>query len=141
MGLTVVDAGVLIGLADAGDAHHASAVRAFQAAWDRQDRIAIPASAYSEALVNPARSGPKAFDAMREFVAQLPMGVISLDAAIAEAAARLRQRHAALRLPDALVVATAIHIDADVLVTTDRRWPRRSALGFRGNLVVLSADN
>ena len=137
MGLTVVDAGVLIGLANSGDVHHGGARQAFESARERLDQIAIPASAYSEALVVPARAGLKAFDGMRAFVAQLPVSVIELDAAIAEIAAQLRQRHSALRLPDALVVATAIHLDADTLVTTDRRWPRRSALGLRGQLVTL----
>lgn len=140
MGLTVVDAGVLIGLADSGDAHHRGALSAFENARERLDQIAIPASAYSEALVAPARAGSKAFERMRAFVAQLPVSVIGLDAGIAEAAAQLRRRHAALRLPDALAVATAIRYDADTLVTTDRRWPGRSSLGFRGDLVVLAAN-
>lgn len=140
MGLTVVDAGVLIGLADSGDVHHPGSVQAFQDAWDRNDQIVIPASAYSEVLVGPARSGSMAFDRMRDFVAHLPVTVIDLDARIAEVAANLRRRSGStLRLPDALVIATAVHLDADALVTTDRRWPRRSALGLRGDLVVLAA--
>ena len=47
------------------------------------------------------------------------------------AAAQLRARHPALKLPDALVVATAVTLDADHLVTTDRKWPSRSRLGLR----------
>jgi len=42
---------------------------------------------------------------------------------IARKAARLRAIHKSLKLPDALVVATAIHCEAQRLVTTDRKWP------------------
>jgi predicted nucleic acid-binding protein len=44
MGLTVVDAGVLIGFLDANDAHHAAALLSLQAAVVRNDRIVLPAS-------------------------------------------------------------------------------------------------
>jgi predicted nucleic acid-binding protein len=39
-------------------------------------------------------------------------------------AAQLRAQHGPrLRLPDALVVATALELSADRLLTTDKRWP------------------
>jgi hypothetical protein len=36
-----------------------------------------------------------------------------------------------------MVVATAIVLNADCLVTTDRRWPFAPALGFEGEMVVI----
>jgi len=33
-----------------------------------------------------------------------------------------------LRLPDALVIATAASSDADRLITTDRKWPTAKAM-------------
>ena len=56
-------------------------------------------------------------------------------------AAALRARHRSLKLPDALVIATAIHLDADHLVTTDRRWPSRSRLGLRGRITEIRASS
>jgi len=53
---------------------------------------------------------------------------------IAASAAALRARHRTLKLPDALVIATASELDADRLVTTDRRWPARSRLGLRATI-------
>ena len=45
-----------------------------------------------------------------------------IDADVALVAARLRAKHRALRLPDALVLAVA-HVDAaDVILTADRKW-------------------
>jgi len=40
-------------------------------------------------------------------------------------------------LPDALVIATAIRSSAEVLVTTDRRWPAAGDLGYQGNMIIL----
>lgn len=135
MGLTLIDAGVLIGFLDSSDGHHVAARREFEEAGDRRDRVAIPASAFAEALVAPSRAGGAAVAAVRDFSDRLSLAIIELDAEIAVVAARLRARHGPkLRLPDALVVATALHLDADALVTTDRGWPSRSALGFAGQL-------
>jgi PIN domain nuclease of toxin-antitoxin system len=63
--------------------------------------------------------------AERQFVADLGIGIEPLTAPIARRAAALRARHAALRLPDALVLATADALDAPVL-TADRAWTRVS---------------
>ena len=35
----------------------------------------------------------------------------------------MRAGHAALKLPDALVIATAISLGADRILTTNRAWP------------------
>jgi predicted nucleic acid-binding protein len=136
VGLTVLDAGVVIGFLDGADPHHERARAALGDAGQRGDSLLLPVSAFAECLVGPARRGDAAITAVREFVARLPITIVPLDAAIAEAAARLRARHGGrLRLPDALVVATALVLDADRLLTTDRRWPRRASLGLRGQLL------
>ena len=138
MGLTVVDAGILIGFLDASDAHHENARRALADASERGDEILIPASALVECLVGPARRGNEAVAIALEFVARFPIVVVPLDDAVAEAAARQRAKHGQrLRLPDALVVATAEVLDADVLITTDRGWPTRRELGLRSQLVAI----
>ena len=136
MGLTVIDAGVLIGFLDSTDAHHDAAQRALTAASGQGDTLALPASAVAECLVAPARRGDDAVRTLREFVDRFPINVVPLDDTIAEAAARLRARLGRrLRLPDALVVATAQVLEADALITTGRRWPRRQTLRFDGRLL------
>lgn len=125
MGLTVVDAGILIGVLDADDAHHAGAVDVLSTAVDRGDRIVVPASAYAEALVGPARHGPPARRAVDEFLADLAADVEPITRQAAARAAELRATHRQrLKLPDALIVAIAMHLDADQILTTDRRWPK-----------------
>ncbi len=57
MGVTVLDAGVVIAGLDADDAHHTAAAGALTAARDRGDSFVVPASAYAEVLVRPAARG------------------------------------------------------------------------------------
>jgi predicted nucleic acid-binding protein len=138
VGLTVADAGVVIAYLDPSDAHAAAASVALLDARARLDRIVLPISAYSECLVEPTRRGPDALNLVQEAVAEYPLELTPISVEVAEAAARLRAAHGPrLRLPDALVVATAQVLDADRLVTTDHRWPDAATLPFRGELVVL----
>ena len=123
MGVTLVDAGVLIGFLDSTDGHHAAAHRALAEALRRGDQLLIPASAFAEALVGPSRHGARSVTTIRDLIARVPFEISPLDESTAIVAADLRARHKSLKLPDALVIATAIVRDADVVLTTDRRWP------------------
>ena len=124
MGLTILDAGVIIAVLDSADFHHESAAQALTAARARGDTLALPASAYAECLVAPYRRGAEAAAIVDEFVDALPARVEPASRAIGNAAAALRADHAgSLRLPDALVIATAIVLRADRILTTDSRWP------------------
>jgi predicted nucleic acid-binding protein len=137
MGLTVIDAGVLIGFLDESDAHHGTSTRELEGAR-RKGEIVIPASALAESMVAPARHGDASLDAVREFVERLPLGVAQLDAEIAIIAAQVRAQFGPrLKLPDALVIATAINVEADFLITTDRGWPSSATLGFDGVIVTI----
>lgn len=128
MALIHLDAGVLIGFLDADDRHHPAARAVVAEALDRSDRLAMAASALAECLVGPARRGDDAVDVVHDLRERLPIEIVDLDVEIATAAARLRARHRALRLPDALVLATASVGRADRLVTTGRRWPSQKDL-------------
>jgi predicted nucleic acid-binding protein len=124
MALTVLDAGIVIAVLDSNDAHHIAARVALADARRRGEELAVPASAYAEILVGPFRQGPGAADKVDEFLAALPARVEPATREVAATAARLRALHAPkLRLPDALVVATAIELRAGLLLTTDGGWP------------------
>jgi len=114
----ILDASVLIGLLDVADSHHDSAVDEVEAADQADTRLLTPASAYSEALVSFARAGRVA-DA-REAIAAMGISVEPLTAAIAELAAELRSSHERLRLPDAIVLATALYLSARLLTYDDQ---------------------
>ncbi len=123
MGLTHLDAGVIIAFLDGADAHHDAARSALSDALDDAERLSIAASALAECLVGPARRNTKAVELLRTAIDRLPVSVVHLDEEIATQAAVLRARHRSLKLPDALVIATAEHFSAERLITTDRQWP------------------
>lgn len=134
MALIHLDAGVLIGFLDDKDAHHPTARQVVTDALADGDGLAIAASALAECLVEPSRRGEDAVRTVLDFAERLPIDIVPLDVATATAAAGLRARHRALRLPDALVIATAVEGGADRLVTTDRGWPAPRALGLAGKV-------
>jgi|CXWL01.1.fsa_nt_gi predicted nucleic acid-binding protein len=138
MGVIHLDAGVVIGLLDAGDAHHQSSAQALAAALQSGDRLAMAASAFAECLVGPSRRGEPAVATVCSMFERLPINVVDLDVDIARRAAALRARHASLRLPDALVLATAAERSSDRLITTDRRWPTARKLGVSFTIAVLT---
>jgi predicted nucleic acid-binding protein len=124
MALTILDAGVVIAVLDAGDVHHAAAKEAVGGALARGDELALPVSAYAEVLVGPFRRNDEAAATVDAFLAALPARVEPATREIARTAARLRAQHGPkLRLPDALVVATALEKHAGFLLTTDADWP------------------
>lgn len=123
MGLTHLDAGVIIGFLDGDDSHHETSRAALSHALKQGDQLFIAASALAECLVGPARRSAKAVELVRSAVHRLPVAVVDLDEEIATQAAILRARHRTLKLPDALVIASAATSGADQLITTDRRWP------------------
>lgn len=124
MGLTVLDAGVIVAALDASDVHHRAAIDAVRAIQADGDSLLLPASSFAECLVWPFRAGDQAVSAVEALIDTLPLIVTPADRSTARTAARLRARHGnALRLPDALVVATAIEADASRILTTDRGWP------------------
>ena len=138
MGVVVLDSGVVIAALDATDAHHAATARAMRAARDRGDSFVLPASAYAEALVRPAMRGATTIAQVDDALDAAGIAIADADRAIARRAAALRAGHPSLRLPDALVIATAVDRDADNLLTTDQRWKGLRQLGLRGRLTVVA---
>jgi predicted nucleic acid-binding protein len=124
MALTILDAGVVIAILDSDDIHHAAAREAVTQVRARGEELAVPASAYAEVLVGPYRQSPNSAAKVDEFLAALPARVEPATREVARTAARLRAQHGPkLRLPDALVVATAVELRAVSLLTTDAGWP------------------
>lgn len=124
MDLTVLDAGIIIAILDAQDTHHAAARSALADRVLARDDLILPASAYAEVLVAPQGQGESAVQAVDAFLEALPATIEPVTPEIARIASGLRARHGRrLRLPDALVVATAINRRAARVLTTDSRWP------------------
>lgn len=124
MAVVVLDASVVVGVLDAGAALHSRATAAI--ADHRSDELVCPASAYAESLVMPYRRGPAAAERVDRFFDDFAVRIEPVGRDIARLAARLRAHHRALRLPDALVLATGEMLDADRVLTGAPAWTRIS---------------
>ncbi len=133
MGSVVIDSSVILALFDPQDALHAPAAAATRAAKNDGHSFILPASVLAEVLVGAARRGPDERDLRHRQMVNAFGTPRSLDEPIAVAAAERRARHPALRLPDALVLATADVTHADLVLTADKRW---SGLDPRVRLVA-----
>jgi predicted nucleic acid-binding protein len=123
--LVALDASVIIAFLDPDDALHDAAVEAVTE--HQHDELVIPLSVYAEILVAPYRRGAEAVAEVEAFLADFAVRIETLTPAIARAAAKLRSEFRSLRLPDALVLATADAFAADNVLTGDESWARISA--------------
>jgi predicted nucleic acid-binding protein len=130
MALAVLDASVVIAFRDPADALHTRAVAAFHEHSSAD--FVLPASVYAEVLVAPMRHSPNAVASLDAFIDDLGIQVAPATREIARQAAMLRAANAALRLPDAFVLATGEVLDAAVVLTGDAAWPR---LNMRARLI------
>jgi predicted nucleic acid-binding protein len=127
--LTVLDASIVIAVLDIEDAHHAAARAGLASRLDALDTFVLPVSAYAETLVGAFRGGDAAVATVEAFLDALPARIEPATPAIGRHAAGLRAQHGRrMPLPDAFVVATALELRAERVLTTDRRWP---AIGVR----------
>jgi predicted nucleic acid-binding protein len=123
----VLDSGVVVGFLDRQDALHDAADAAVRELIRRQ-RLLASAVTYAEVLTG-ARLGHHDEDDVTGFFRGLLSAVLPVDAAVADTAADLRARFKALRMPDALILATAERDpDVDLIVTGDQQLTRVSGL-------------
>ena len=118
MASVALDADVLIAFLDASDAQHETAVELLRPRLATGQPILIAASVYAEILVHPLQRGSD--HAVDAFIDAISATIVPIDRVIARRAAHLRGAHRALRLPDAISLATALVVGAEY-VTLDRR--------------------
>jgi predicted nucleic acid-binding protein len=118
MGVALLDTSIVIGALNRDDALHEVAGQAIRTERDRH-ALAISALTYAEILVGPLRAGGRAVEVVERFAAQVR--IVDLSPAIARLAAELRATRG-LTLPDAVIAATGLRLEADVIVTADARW-------------------
>jgi predicted nucleic acid-binding protein len=118
VGIALLDTSIVIAALNRHDALHQAASRAVRTERDRHG-LAISALTYAEVLVGPLRAGPAAVEIVERFAAQTQ--VLDVSPGIARLAAELRATRG-LGLPDAVIVATGLRHQADVILTGDARW-------------------
>ena len=125
MGVTVLDTSVLIAMVDASDTHHVAARAAVRSARDAGDEFVVPVAAYAEFMVRSYQEDDVSMIAFRDGLFDaIPARVEPATRETGRLAAAVRARHGQrVKLPDALIIATAIVVAADRILTADARWP------------------
>lgn len=119
----VLDSDAVVGFLDRDDALH-GAVDAAIRDLVREQRLLVSVVTYAEVLTG-ARLGHHDEGQVRGFFTQLISEVLPVDMTVADKAAEFRSRVKALRMPDALILATAeTNRDVDLLVTGDAQVPK-----------------
>lgn len=108
MGVVVFDSDVLIGFLNRDDAHHNAAVARVRASMVSRTRRLLCAVNYAEIMVGPLRAGTH--ERPSQMLVQFNIETIPVDMPLANRAASVRAR-TNLKLPDAFVLATAIHAE------------------------------
>jgi predicted nucleic acid-binding protein len=117
--VSVLDASVLIALLDEKNAGRPAA-RAAVAQLKGDHDLLIPVTAFWESIVAPYRRSRHA--GQRAEAALVALGsIVDVTREIASRAAQLRAARQ-IKLPDALILATAVHVAADQILTLDRHW-------------------
>lgn len=116
----VLDSDAVVGFLDRDDALHKVADTAIRE-LAREQRMLVSAVTYAEVQTG-ARLGHHDHQQVEGFFATLISEVVPVDTAVADEAAELRSRLKSLRMPDALILATAETVpDVDLIVTGDER--------------------
>lgn len=130
----VLDSGAVVGFLDRQDALHAAADTAVRELV-RGQRLVASVVTYAEVLTG-ARLGHHNEDDVAGFFAGLLSAVLPVDVAVADKAADLRSRFESLRMPDALILATAeTEPDVDLIVTGDQQLTKVSGLRVKVRLL------
>lgn len=116
MGALVLDSSIVIGFSRPDDARHDAAVATLRSAREHGDSFILPASVLAESLVAPNRISRAVAAEVRQDLVALFGPVRILDEEVAE----IRTTRPSVRLPDTLVIATAI-VDDAVVLTYDQR--------------------
>jgi predicted nucleic acid-binding protein len=117
--VSVLDASVLIALLDEQDVGRRVARAAVEESKSDHDLL-IPVTAFLESIVAPYRRSRR--DGQRAEAALTALGgLVDVTRDIASRAAQLRASRQ-IKLPDALILATAMKVAADQILTLDRRW-------------------
>ncbi len=119
MGVALLDSSAIIGFLHADDALHPAADQAIRT-LAREHVLAVSAVSCAEVLTG-AKLGHHGEATCRRFLTEVATHHLPVDTPTAERAAELRARNRTLRMPDALILASA-DLGADVVVSGDERW-------------------
>ncbi|TDQ52931.1 type II toxin-antitoxin system VapC family toxin [Actinorugispora endophytica] len=123
MTIALLDTNIVVSLLNSNDAMHESALKTVRVWEDRSAVFPLSVIVWSELLTGAFRQPEStfAFSRLKAMRDGYFSDVVPVCEEVADHAARLRAVDAALRLPDALVIASGIHVGADAVLTADKK--------------------
>jgi predicted nucleic acid-binding protein len=132
--LILLDSTVIVGFLDADDALHAASVARLRE-LAAEDSFAASIVGYAEVMTG-VRLGHHPEDRVSDFFEALIRELIPVDRAAADRAAELRAGRRSLRMPDALILASAdLHEEVDLVLCGDGDWLKIGGLRCAVELV------
>ena len=126
----VLDSSAVIGFLDRSDRLHREADRAIRDLLQAEP-LFVSTITYAEVLTG-ARIGHHEETSVAGFFTELISSILSVTVEVADRAAHLRAANPALRMPDALIVATAeTEPEVETLLSGDRDLARLRGLACR----------
>lgn len=133
-----LDSDVVIGVLDRSDPLHAAADAAIRKVI-KQDRLVASAITFAEVMTG-ARLGRHDENLVRGFFSEIVSEIIPVEAEVSSRAAELRAASRSLRMPDALIVATAdLAGDVGLLLTGDRAIGKVSGLDCEVSVLTVQS--
>jgi predicted nucleic acid-binding protein len=130
----VLDSDAVVAFLDRADALHDAADEAIRNLLGK-DRLLVSAVTYAEVLTG-ARLGRHDEQRVLGFFTDLISEILPVDAEVADKAADLRSRRKSLRMPDALILATAeLQPEVDLVVTGDQATAKVPGTGLKVRLL------
>ncbi|MFJ2034061.1 type II toxin-antitoxin system VapC family toxin [Streptosporangium sp. NPDC087985] len=123
MPTVMLDTNVIAGLLNPDDALYSHARDAVRRWEDKAASFAISVITWNGLRVGAVHKGVAAEKMLGGFRAAVVDRIVEVDETTAESAALLRAADLTVRVPDALIIATAREIGADALLTADRKFP------------------
>lgn len=122
----LIDTSVVLAYLSGGEPSSAQAEQLFDAlVGTGRNPASLSAITVGEILVRPFRTGSAAVAIAEGFLRHFAdIRIVPVDYEVAREGARIRAS-TNLPMPDALIIASARVVDADVLVTGDRTWGKR----------------
>jgi len=132
--LILLDSPIIVGFLDADDALHEIAVSRLREIVGSHP-LAASVISYAE-LMTGVSLGHHSHERVDRFFDALVKDLLPVDREVAARAATLRGKRISLRMPDALILATAdLHEDIDTIVGADDDWPKVKGLSCKVELL------
>jgi predicted nucleic acid-binding protein len=134
VGLILLDSTIIVGFLDADDALHEIAVTRLREIVGSHP-LAASVISYAE-LMTGVSLGHHSHERVDRFFDALVKDLLPADRKVAARAATLRGKRISLRMPDALILATAdLHEDIDTIVCADDDWRKVKGLSCKVELL------